>query len=150
MLTQKVIDHGWKRIERQFSSFKQIDVKIGLFGSGNSPKNNVAYRGLVHQEPSPSSKTPRRPFMSNAFDEEEYKIKGFIKNEFGKVIDGKQTINQMIKRVGNMHEGQMKRSFTKYNYIELKEATIKRKKSSQPLIDTAVMRNSIKFKVEYK
>jgi len=149
-LTQKDIDRGWKKIVENHKNIKKLNIKVGLFGEGDSPENNVAYRGLIHQEPSSSSKMPRRPFMSNAFDKNESNIKGFIDNEYRKVIDNKQNLKKMIDRIGVKHEGDMKKSFTQFDYIANKDATIQKKGSSRPLIASAVMRNSIKYKVVSK
>ena len=173
MITQKEIDHGWEKIKKEHK-FKEIELKVGLFGSGSEPKNNPAYLGLVQQYGANIKVTPKmrgflryigiflkqstkkvvipkRPFVSNAFDKNESKIKSFIKREYGKVLDGKQSFNQFLKRVGVYHEGQMKSSITKFNYRPLHPITIERKKSSRPLIGRGgQMRNSIKYKVKKK
>lgn len=143
------IDKGWNKILREHR-LKKINIKIGLWGESNDPRNNLAYRGLIHQNPSPNSNNPRRPFMSNAMDKNEADIKNFTKNEYKKVVDGKQSLKKMANRIGAKHEGQIKKSFTEFNYVPNKPATILRKGSSTPLIDKAIMRGSVKYKVETK
>lgn len=148
-IKQIEIDRGWDKILKQHK-LKEIKIEVGLWGSGNNPKNNLAYRALLHQEPSPSSKIPRRPFMSNAMNKNESKIKDFGMAEYRKVVDGKQTLIKAMDRIGVMHEGQMKKSFTEFTYVPNALITIVRKKSSRPLIDKSDMRNTIKYKVKTK
>lgn len=169
---QKEIDHGMKKILKEHN-LKSVEIKAGLFGEGNDPKNNYAYLGLIHQMGANIKITdkmrtflhtigihvkqgtlyiviPKRPFMSNAFDKFMNDIINFIILEYRKVIDGKQTLKQMIDRIGVKHEGQIKKSFTEFTYKENHPATIAEKGSSTPLIDNGQMRNSVKFKVVFK
>jgi hypothetical protein len=144
------IDHGWNEILRNHKNIKKLNIEVGLWGDGDDPENNLAYRGLIHQDPSPSSKNPRRPFMSNAFDKNESNIKNFIDKEYEKVINRKQSLKKMSDRIGVKHEGQIKKSFTEFDYVPNKPKTIERKGSSRPLIDKSTMRNSVKYKVDIK
>lgn len=143
------IDKGWNKILKEHK-INEIKVKVGLFGEGNDPKNNMAYLGSVHQFGSNKMKIPKRPFVSNAFDKNESEFKNFVSDEYKNVIDGKQNFKKMVDRIGVKHEGQMKKGITEYNYVPNKPKTIIRKGSSTPLIDNGQMRNSIKFEVEIK
>lgn len=169
---QKEIDHGMKRILREHN-LRSAEVNSGLFGEGDDPKTNYAYLGLIHQmgvdiKITPKMraflhtigihvkndtlfiKIPKRPFMSNAFDKFEKMIIDFIVEEYRKVMDGRQTLKQMMDRIGVKHEGQIKRSFTEFTYKQNHPATIEQKGSSTPLIDNGQLRNSVKYKVVYK
>jgi hypothetical protein len=144
-------DLGWNRIKEQLGSLKNIEIQIGLFGEGDSPENNVAFRGAVHEYGVPfeqGSRIPRRKFMSKAWDENLQDIEEFKKNEYDKVLKGQQNIKTMLDKIGVKHEGQIKRMIKEGNFEKLSEKTIAKKGSSKPLIDTAVMVNSIKYRIK--
>lgn len=166
----KIIDKGWSRIIKDYKKLNNTKIEIGLFGSGPDPKDNPAYLGLIQNSGANIQITdkmrkflhaigihvrnetlyiviPKRPFMSEAFDKELNKLVNFIVSEYGKVVDGKQTLNFMIDRIGVKHENQIKTGIRKYNWKTTHPATIEGKGSSTPLIDNGQMRNSIKYKV---
>ena len=168
----KIIDKdlGWKNIKKQIRSLNGLKIKIGLWGQGD-PDRNLAYRGAVHQygariRITPKMRSflhiigihvkagtshiiiPKRPFMSNAFDNGVNKLFRFIVNEFKKVMQKKQTMKIAIQRIGNFHESQIKREITTGDFEKNHPITIKRKGSSRPLIDKSTMRNGVEFKVE--
>jgi hypothetical protein len=165
------IDKGWNKILKQHK-INSIEIETGLWGSGDNPKNNLAYLGSIHQYGATIKVTekmkgyfaanflirksnrpiiiPKRPFVSNAMDKNESKIKNFIKNEYTKVVDGKQTFKKAMDRIGVMHEGQMKKSIVEFTYTPNSSMTATIKGSSKPLIDTGTMKNFIKYKVKYK
>ena len=173
-ITQKEIDRGWKKIVAQHSSLKNIDIQVGLFGSGNDPKQNPAYLGLIQEKGAEIRITPRmrgflrrigifvkndtlhiiipkRSFTANAFDGHKDELIQFIVTEYRKVIDGKETLRKMIDRIGVKHEGQIKKSFTEFTYAPNHPVTIERKGSSRPLIGgkqgSGQLRGSVKYKV---
>lgn len=150
-ITNKVIekDLGWKNIKKQIKILKHTNVKVGLFGNGN-PSQNVAARGAVHEFGSPKQNIPSRPFERQAFDNNINNLKKSIKKEYNQVLAGKLSSNQMMKKIGVLHEDQIKKTINDGNFVPLSPKTIARKKSSKPLIDTAVMINSIQSKVENK
>lgn len=90
---------------------------------------------------------PARPFMKQAFDQNFDRIYAFVKNEHAKFIQGKQTMEMGLKRIGVFFEGLVKKGIVAGPFAALKPATIKRKGSSKPLIDTGRLRQSITNKV---
>ena len=170
-IKQIEIDKGWNKILKEHK-INEIKIETGLWGEGNDAKNNLAYLASIHQFGATIPVTakmkgyfaavfhirksnrpiviPKRPFVSNAMDKNETKIKNFILSEYKKVVDGKQTMKAMVNRIEITHEGQMKKSITEFSYTPNSFMTTTIKGSSKPLIDDGTMRNSIKYKAEIK
>jgi len=145
--TSKIIteDLGWERMKRDLSKLN-VNIESGLFGSG-SPKDNVAARGAVHQNGSKKRNIPRRPFMSMAADSGKNKLLKFIEKQYMLLMAGKINDKTFSDRVGVFHADQIKAMIRGGSFDALKPKTIKRKKSSKPLIDKAIMKNSVTHKV---
>lgn len=139
------IDKGWREIKSNIKNLKKVNLKIGLFGDG-SPEENVAYRGAVHEYGSKKANIPSRPFMSQAFDDNIGRNKSVIKKLLKAYIPPKIGLRSFIRKITSLHEGQIKKSIVSGTFIPLKKGTVKKKGSSKPLIDTAVMLNSIRSK----
>lgn len=144
----KVKDLGWKRITEDTKKLDDVKIKSGLFGNGGGPDVNVAARGAVHEAPKPSNPTPARPFTAEAFDGNRKKLEKIVFEGYGKVVDGSLDPKVYTKKIGVFNESTIKKSIRDGNWEPLKTATKARKRSSKPLIDQAIMINSVKYKVE--
>lgn len=176
--TGKVIekDLGWERIKKDILSLKGgVEIKIGLFGNGNSPKNNLAYRGTVHEFGIPEGikitekmrnflhaigihvrattnriYIPSRPFTRTGFDKNLSKLKRAIEKWFGDLIDGKISLKKFLNKIGVLHTNQIQSSIRDGNWKRNHPVTEKRKGSTRPLIDNSEMINGIKHKIIWR
>lgn len=169
----KDIDRGYKRIKKDALSMKNIEIRVGLFGDGNSPKNNLAYRGVVQElgakiKITPkmrnflktigifvSSSTdyiiiPKRPFMRTAFDTKEKQLQRAGLIWYKQLLEGKITLKQFLDKLGVLHTNQIKTTITSFNWKANHPRTIAQKNSSKPLIDSGEMRNSIEHRIVRK
>lgn len=89
---------------------------------------------------------PERPFFRLANEGIKGKAVGMLRAQIDpKVMAVDKTI---AARLGAMHAGEVKRSITALKSPALDPSTIARKGSSNPLIDTGVMRSSVTYKVD--
>lgn len=151
--TIKVVerDLGWKDIKKDVKQMAGTETRVGVFGNGGDPADNLALRALIQEFGSKRWKTmaryPKgRPFMRQSFDNNLKDLERFVNKEYGKVIDQDQSVAKMISRVGTWMEGKEKDEITQGNFVPLAPATVLAKGSSTPLVDTGQMRNSIKHK----
>jgi hypothetical protein len=172
-MSSKIVvkDKGWNLIEENLKKIGDVEIKVGLFGSGD-PENNVAARGAVHEfgvdikvtskmrgfflyafgvALKPSTRKihiPARPFMAQSFEDGLNGLENLIKFEYIKMIEGKISIKQFFDSIGVKHTGQIKAKIIDGEYEALSGLTIQNKKSARPLVDTGIMRTSVKHKVE--
>jgi len=143
-------DLGWKAIVKQLKGMNGMSTDIGLFGSGSSPKDNIAARGAVMEWGSHKNNIPSRPFNRQTWDKNLNKIKKVSMAEFGKVVDQKKSGKKALFNIGEWFTGKLKEGITSGKYKALSEKTVRQKGSSVPLIDTGLMKSSITHKEKKK
>lgn len=134
-------------IENQRIYAKEF-VKVGVQGNEAGIKNDgVTNIEKALQNEFGTSRIPSRPFIRETMDREKVLIDKLIATEYKKTTDGKTTVIRGLNSIGNYVQSLIVEGFTKYNWPPNAESTVREKKSSQPLIDTGNLRQSITFKV---
>lgn len=124
-------------------------LSVGFFkgqmlksGNKDIPQAQIAYWNEFGTE---DGKIPPRPFMRLSIEKNnknwlKFTKKGLLNNN----LEIKKTINQL----GLLMVGDIQKEITDLRTPPNAESTIKKKGSSNPLIDTGLMRNSVKHKVK--
>jgi hypothetical protein len=87
---------------------------------------------------------PQRSFVRGWFDERQEFIRATLQTQVQQVIQGKRPLEQALERVALAYEGDCKARIVRHIPPPLAPATVKRKGSSTPLIDTGALRNAIR------
>ena len=120
----------------------KYSLEVGFFASATYPSGEYVAQVAYWQEYG-TIRIPMRPFFRNAI--EKNNKKWF--NTFEALI--KQNVNetQALAKVGEMARGDIIKSITQFREPANAPSTIKAKGSSNPLIDTGLMRRSVTYKV---
>lgn len=97
----------------------------------------------LHVKPGTVIEVPAREFMSSSFVENLDALKALIDRLYVRIINGKITTLQALMLLGEFSVSKMKRKIRNLKEPPNHPVTIARKGSSNPLIDTAQMINSI-------
>lgn len=108
----------------------------------------MAMIAAVHEFGSPEHNIPERSFLRGGIRRAMPKLKQMNAQSLKAVVLGKMTIEQAVEKLGVVAAGEVKREFTVGELAPNKPATIKRKGSSRPLIDTGQLRQSITYVLE--
>jgi hypothetical protein len=152
-------DLGLNRIIRTLN--KDLDgvvVKVGVQakdkavrrGKGGSIRNTdqpLAVIAAIHEFG--LGDMPQRSFLRSAYDENLPMIDKMIQRVANGAVFGLGT-NAALNRLGNVVQGMVQRKIVDGPFVPNSPATIKRKKSSKPLIDTGHLRQSIRYVIERK
>lgn len=92
---------------------------------------------------------PQRSFLRSAYDENLPMIDKMIQRVANGAVFGLGT-NAALNQLGNVVQGMVQRKIVDGPFVPNSPATIKRKKSSRPLIDTGHLRQSIRYVIERK
>lgn len=152
-------DLGLNRIIRTLN--KDLDgvvVKVGVQakdkavrrGKGGSIRNTdqpLAVIAAIHEFG--LSDMPQRSFLRSAYDENLPVIDKMIQRVANGAVFGLGT-NAALNQLGNVVQGMVQRKIVDGPFVPNSPATIKRKKSSKPLIDTGHLRQSIRYVIERK
>ena len=152
-------DLGLNRIIRTLN--KDLDgvvVKVGVQakdkairrGKGGSIRNTnqpLAVIAAIHEFG--LGDMPQRSFLRSAYDENLPMIDKMIQRVANGAVFGLGT-NAALNQLGNVVQGMVQRKIVDGPFVPNSPATIKRKKSSRPLIDTGHLRQSIRYVIERK
>lgn len=152
-------DLGLNRIIRTLN--KDLDgvvVKVGVQakdkavrrGKGGSIRNTdqpLAVIAAIHEFG--LGDMPQRSFLRSAYDENLPVIDKMIQRVANGAVYGLGT-NAALNQLGNVVQGMVQRKIVDGPFVPNSPATIKRKKSSKPLIDTGHLRQSIRYVIERK
>lgn len=126
---------------------KDKAVRRGKGGSIRSTDQPLAVIAAVHEFGLASM--PQRSFLRSAYDENLPMIDKMIQRVANGAVFGLGT-NAALNQLGNVVQGMVQRKIVDGPFVPNSPATIKRKKSSKPLIDTGHLRQSIRYVIERK
>lgn len=144
-------DLGKAKIERELKAARKLVALVGIPSDAkrheDNPNIGLAEIAFIMEKGSVVNNIPARPFMQQTRQRNEKRMMGLSKKLLKAISNGSTTAMDAIKKLGASYEGAMKRIFIEGSFAPNAPATVRRKKSSRPLIDTGLLRQSIKHKV---
>ena len=147
--------------EKNLQHFKDSIVKAGVLAKDGSqtyksddmfkdtPDEMTVFQiGMIHEFGVPEKNIPRRSFIRVPIENNIKKITKLIENNHKLVSENAMSAEVALSRIGIKAQNTIKESFRNIDWKPLKRATIKRKGSSRPLIDTGQLIGSISYIVE--
>jgi len=161
-------DLGWEKIQKELVKFKELCVKVGIVeGSGKEKKFvqktsksggktkvkvdtdiDLALVAMCLEEG--TKNIPSRPFIRSWVDNHKEQIDKMLTSAFNRVLSGKWTAEEAMKRIGEFAQAGIKKNIIDGKFEPNSPKTIAKKGSSKPLIDTGTLRNSIRYEVVEK
>lgn len=117
-------------------------------GSSHNPYQDVSELATVaatHEYGAPKKNIPKRATIRPAIDKGKEKIGKLQAKLVDAVFAGKITIEQALDTLGEFLISLIKKEISTLLLPPLSPKTIKKKKSSKPLIDMGQMRNSVTY-----
>lgn len=125
------------------------ETQVGWFSSAQYEDGTpVAYVATIHEFGAPARNIPRRPFIFPTIQKRKMEWAEIMKDGVKAVLDGRVTGDTLLNGLGVQASGDIKQTISEVNSPALKQQTIDRKGSSKPLVETALMMNSVTYKVE--
>lgn len=148
-----VKDTGNKNLNKLAAELKKSGkyVKVGLPDSPHRDSGlTLAQLGGIHEYGAPGAGIPERPFLAVAIRKELDDLMRLNIINLKLILHNGQTFEGALEQLGLMAQGKVQQYIVDGDFAPLQPATIARKGSSKPLIDTGQMRQSITFVVEGK
>lgn len=144
-------DKGYKKLFADLTKQISNEVSVGVFDAEASEAHDggaltVGEIAEIHEYG--LGNVPERSFIRGWFDENPGKIKLALARLTASYVEGKRTKAQALELFGQWAVGQIQARIAQGISPELKPATVSRKGSSVPLIDTGQLRASITYQVE--
>ena len=160
------IDHGWKKLMKEIKKLDKSYTAVGWFGHGGDPSNDVAARaailntgatirvtkkmrgylsavlGIHLKKSTHVIRLPARPFVKKTASLFKRKLADRMKIEYNNMLGGKQNAKKTLARIGEWYVGKTKYVMTHVSFTANSSATVRKKGSSRPLIDSGETRSS--------
>jgi hypothetical protein len=148
------VDHGWKALKKALTAaaHRGSYVKVGVLGAGGGRAGDGisnAELAAVQEFGTLDGHIPARPFIGATYDMNREKYVEQIRKDLGKVLEGKRTIAQTLARAGLKFSSDVKSVVVgdQWQLAPNKAATVRKKGSDRPLVDTGRMINSVTYEV---
>lgn len=148
-------DMGLKRILSELKKFENYVVKAGILsGSGEVDGVSIVEYATWNENGVAGKKgnwkIPPRPFIKGWADSNKAQIKSTMERLYSQVADGQITASMALDKLGVFAKSGIQSYIRRGNFAPNAPSTIKKKGSSQPLIDSGAMRNAVNYEVEYE
>ena len=128
-------------------------VEVGYFGNqthrpsitSGSPSIAISDLAAIHEH---GLGVPKRAFVEPALQQNKAKYLRYVGRQITPIIRRRQTMNNAWQTLGAMAVADVQKYMLTASFKPLAPATIRRKGSSKPLIDTGQMRQSITYRVK--
>ena len=141
----EIIDRGWIAIKRQVRLADKSHTKVGLQeGAQAKDLSDLVTIGAVNEFGAPKRNIPERPFIRTTFDDQRFNLNQMIDREYDRLLRGTTNVRIALGKVGAFLKGKTQQKIVDIDQPPNKPSTIRRKGSSNPLIDTGQMRQSIR------
>ena len=138
--------------EKNLQQFKDSVVKAGILakdGSQNHSEGITVFQiGMIHEFGAPEKNIPRRSFIRVPIENNIKEITKLIENNHKLVSENSMSAKVALDRIGLKAQNTIKKSFRDNDWKANSRATVKRKGSSRPLINTGQLVGSISYIVE--
>ena len=134
-----------KKFLEELKKLADLEVVVGFqdsqtYDDGTSLPEIAAYNEYG------SSDTPARPFMRRSFERHEDELQKAC-DRVNQVLAKGGTAEAALKELGVFLKGLVQEEIVDGGFAPNAPATVKKKKSDRPLIDTGYMRQSVQFVV---
>lgn len=124
-------------------------VRVGLPDTPHEQaKLTIAELGAIHEFGAPRANIPERPFLHPAMREGAPQIERLSQVLLFQLQNGQTTKEIALEKLGLLGVRLVQQKIDEGPFVKLKDATIARKGSSKPLIDTGQMVQSVTFAIE--
>ena len=147
-VTVKVQQRGGKKLQRLLREARKggvSGVKVGFFSTARY-EDGTPVAAVAAWNEFGTKNIPERPFFRNALAESERSVGRILQAG----LDTKKMVvdEQLAGRVGTHVQGRIQDSITSLKEPPNAPETVRRKGSSNPLLDTGTLRNSVAWEVE--
>lgn len=173
----EIVDHGWEHLMRSAADINGKTVEAGVFDdsdqllakmSGARASNvdiaiwqeygvNIPitvkmrwylhFAGLHLKPTTTMIRIPARPFMQQTADKQGKKWMNLTGRLVTQTFFNQMTVPAALAQLGSVMQADIQKTISGGNFRRLHPFTVRRKKSSRPLVDTGQLRQAVDFKV---
>lgn len=137
------------KLKKTFNELIGAKLKVGFFDAQKSDKNDLTLSTVakINEYGTLDGKIPPRPFMRQTLRKHN-NFKEDIKNVLQETLTLSKSFDSLFKKLGVKGMQEIQKELTTGEFKENADYTIKKKKSSKPLMDTGQLRQNVSWRVE--
>ena len=148
-ITDKITADG-RKFQNMLKELAELQVRVGFQqGKAYDEDSKTDICDIAMWNELGTSQIPSRPFIRKSVDENEGKIKAFLKIQKSALLKC-VPVGQVFKKIGIFQKDLIQEKITEGSFVPNAPSTVKKKKSSKPLIDTGRMRQSVNYVIQRK
>lgn len=137
-----------KKFEKMLKELEQLEVRVGI-QQGETNEDGVDLVDIAMFNELGTVHIPSRPFLRDSVDANEDRINSFLQAMKQELLNG-GSAEDVLKKIGVFQKGLIQKQIVNGDFAPNEEATIKKKGSDTPLVDTGRMRQSINYVIQQK
>lgn len=136
-----------KRYFAELKKLEQLEVQVGYWRGEKTYEDGAELVDIAAYNELGTSTIPARPFMRQSFENHEKGLQNACDEVNAKISNG-STAMQALETLGNFGKALVQNEIRNGEFEPNAPATIRKKKSEHPLIDTGYMRQNVDFKIK--
>lgn len=149
VVSVKLDDRKYRKIEKELLKFGRGWILVGLFEGEEHVESGATVAAIGFFNEFGTKNIPERSWMRSWFDSNLRRIKSMVLRVTNKIKERKMTAERALNILGAWAVGELKKSIIQLRTPPNAPVTIARKGSSNPLVDTAQMLNSVRYKIGF-
>lgn len=137
-----------KKFKKQLEELTKLEVAVG-YQKGQGSEDGVDMADIALFNELGTVHIPSRPFIRDSLNNNKDKITQFMQKA-AKGIGNGASAEDVLKQIGVFQKGLIQKEITNGSFVPNSSATIKKKGSDKPLIDTGRMRQAVNFVIRKK
>lgn len=147
-IKDKITSDG-KKLERLLKELGEKQVRVGFQHGKATEEDGTDICDIAAWNELGTVNMPSRPFLRMSVDENEAKIKAFLRSQKKNILSGASG-EQVLKEIGIFQKDLVQEKITNGSFAPNAPSTVMAKGSSKPLIDTGRMRQSVNYVIQQK
>lgn len=138
-------------LKKRMLAIGDVSIYVGIPEKTNSKRGtniNQANLAAIHEFGVPGKNIPQRSFLTSAMMRNKRVCSLAMARQIKLIAIGKTSVKSGLGVVGFKVKGLVINQIENGTFVPLKPATIARKKSSRPLIETGALKGSISYEVK--
>ena len=138
-----------RQFQKMLKELAEKEVRIGFQHGAAAEDDGTDMCDVAAWNELGTVRSPSRPFLRKSVDENTGKINSFLKSQKRNLVNG-ASAEQVLKEIGIFQKDLIQEKITEGSFTPNAPSTIRKKKSSKPLIDTGRMRQSVNYVIQKK
>lgn len=138
-----------KKYFAELKKLKKLEVVVGFQAGEATEENGADLVDIAAFNELGTSSSPARPFMKQSFENHEDRLKAACER-VNRTINAGEGAEHALQQLGVEIKGLVQEEIIEGGFTPNAPATIERKGSDTPLIDTGTMRQSVNFAVRQR